>query len=180
MTWTFFIPDKYASFARYEIVFQQESNGVNSMTNPFRIQEQYEYLKSPTVLHQVIKDLDLSQTYSRQKNINPPLSMDATYQHLLKNMKLQQTRGTTLFEIWVYDEDKALAAMTANQIIEVYKNKKPASIASVSIIDKARPKLNPASPNRPLMLMVGCACSLLVSIILGKIVSLRCQKSTSL
>jgi capsular exopolysaccharide synthesis family protein len=122
------LPEKYASFVRIEV--NKESPEIdftsgygghqNTMFDPYFLQTQFEVLKSSSILNGVITGLSLDQRYTRQLNLEKPLTPDETYYLLLKRMKVQQTRGTSLIEIWVYDSDRALAAEIANKIAEEY------------------------------------------------------------
>jgi len=121
------LPEKYASFVRIEvnkdtpeISFGSYDSRQGQSFDPYFLQTQFEILKSSSILNGVISNLSLDQVFAKQLGEDHPLSLDETYNILLKRVKVQQTRATSLIEIWVYDSDKTLAAHIANRIAESY------------------------------------------------------------
>lgn len=121
------LPEKYASFVRIEVnkdtpevSFSYDTRQGQSF-DPYFLQTQFEILKSSSILDSVITNLNLDQIFAKQLGEDHPLSLDETYNILLKRVKVQQTRATSLIEIWVYDSDKALAALIANAIADSYR-----------------------------------------------------------
>lgn len=163
-------PERYGSFTRIELQ-KILSPSLKLVSDPFFLENQYETIKSQTVLKKVITDLNLDQTFARRLGMKT-LSLDDAYNLLQKRIKIQQKSGSSLVEIWVYDSDKMLAAQIANQIANVYKNVAPEQSnaidrAKVRVLDVAMPALHPCAPNRPLNLIMGFCGSLGLALFAG-------------
>lgn len=182
---TFWIlPVKYASLARFEnrqLLATYTTNMPDGDAGG--ISSQLEIIKSQAILSPVIQDLNLEDVYTKRMNRDRPLTPAETYLLLSKQIKVQQTRGTSLIEVWVYDSDKTLAAHIANQIAEAYLDQAQKRIAAstpnrtqygeppVFIRDYAKPGLRPVSPNIPFNLVFGFLGSLIIGVALGILVA---------
>lgn len=119
------LPQRYASCVRIEVNKDQPEIGVESRQyipgwDPYFIQTQFKILESSSILNGVISSLNLDKIYAKQMG-EDHLTMDETYAVLLRHIKVQETRNTSLIEIWAYDSNKQLAADIANKIAETYK-----------------------------------------------------------
>jgi capsular polysaccharide biosynthesis protein len=119
------------------------------------------------ILNQTAKDLDLTQLYTKQLNLDRPLTLDESSTLLHRHIRLNQPRGTDLIEIWVNDLDRQLAAATANHIVQTYQNQRAARGIQVTILDIAKPGLRPVSPNIFYNLAVGFLISLSLALFFG-------------
>ncbi len=88
--------------------------------DPYFIQTEFEKIKSKTVLYKVIEKLALNDAWARKYGTGEKLSVEKTYQRLVSNVDVKQSRNTSLMEIRVSDEDPEVAARIANTIAEVY------------------------------------------------------------
>ncbi|MGC8887209.1 MAG: polysaccharide biosynthesis tyrosine autokinase [Verrucomicrobiia bacterium] len=128
---TYFMPETYSSTARIEVekdipdvdTFQMRQYAIQPY-DPFFITTQFEIIQSKTILYKVIEKLDLNTRWARRLGVDS-LRTDETFLLLKRQLKLNQTRNTSLIEITVYiegEENKNEAAEIANAIAEEYKN----------------------------------------------------------
>jgi len=129
---TFLLPQSWSSTVRISV--EKDVSDINPIGfaqnaqqyDPYFIQTEFEKIKSKTVLHRVIKDLDLMRKWGDRYNNRIPLTMAETFQLLSRRIDVRQTRNTTLIEIRVYSDAKEKpaeeAAQIANKIAEVYRS----------------------------------------------------------
>ncbi|MCX7872729.1 MAG: polysaccharide biosynthesis tyrosine autokinase [Verrucomicrobiae bacterium] len=126
---TYFMPETYSSTARIEV--EKDIPDVDTFQmrqyiqpyDPFFITTQFEIIQSKTILYRVIEKLDLNRRWARRLGLDN-LRTDETFLLLKRQLKLSQTRNTSLIEITVYiegEENKNEAAEIANAIAEAYK-----------------------------------------------------------
>ncbi len=127
---TFILPESYCSTVRIEVGKDNPDiaplllNLPQQQTfDPYFIQTEFEKIRSTRVLYEVIndKELKLNEAWAKRYGAEEPLKTSETYQMLLKQIDLRQSRNTSLIEIRAYSEDKLEAAKIANKIAEVYK-----------------------------------------------------------
>lgn len=127
---TYFMPETYSSTARIEV--EKDIPDVDTFQtrqyiqpyDPFFITTQFEIIQSKTILYRVIEKLDLNRRWARRLGLDN-LRTDETFLLLKRQIKLSQTRNTSLIEITVYiegEENKNEAAEIANAIAEAYKD----------------------------------------------------------
>lgn len=127
---TYFMPETYSSTARIEV--EKDIPDVDTFQmrqyiqpyDPFFITTQFEIIQSKTILYRVIEKLDLNRRWARRLGLDS-LRTDETFLLLKRQLKLSQTRNTSLIEITVYiegEENKNEAAEIANAIAEAYKD----------------------------------------------------------
>ena len=126
--YVFFLPRQYYSKVTVEI--KPESNNrmdlngpSNSMgrTDPQFLATQFQLLKKAEILHPVIEKLDL------MKKLSPPgatMPRQWVTESLARSMVVQEQRNTTLVEIGVFHTDKDLAALIANTVATIYRDKR--------------------------------------------------------
>ena len=123
---TLWLPPSYDSMVRIavdkDIADVATLGGQQSYSgmDPFFIQTEFEKIQSTTILHKVIKDLNLSAKWAKSRGLDGELPISDTYLLLKKQMDVRQTRGTSLIEIRVYDRDPKEAAAIAEKIATVY------------------------------------------------------------
>ena len=129
---TFILPESYCSTVRIEVGKDNPDiaplllNLPQQQTfDPYFIQTEFEKIRSTRVLHAVIKDLSLNKAWAKRYVTEEDLKTSETYQMLLKQIDLRQSRNTSLIEIRAYSEDKKEAAAIANRIAEVYQESRP-------------------------------------------------------
>ncbi len=128
---TLWLPESYSSMVRIEVNKDVTDVGgigggqqAYNPIDPFFIQTEYEKIQSTMILHQVIKDLNLSAKWAKSRGLDGELPISDTYLLLKKEMDVRQTRGTSLIEIKVYDRDPKDAAAIAQKIAEVYRERR--------------------------------------------------------
>jgi len=130
---TFLLDKTYMSMVRISVEkdapditafgFAQNSTAFD----PYFIQTEFEKIKSKSVLHRVITNLNLTAVFGQQYNNGTPFKTSEAYTLLNSMVDVRQTRNTSLIEIRVFssadDEDSAReeAAVIANAIADVYK-----------------------------------------------------------
>ncbi len=128
---TYILPESYSATVRIEVGKDTTDiapllMGMQNQASydPYFIQTEFEKIKSKKVLHEVIDGkLKLNDVWAKRLNMNDgPLKTPETFQILLKQIDVRQSRNTSLIEIRVYDEDPKMAAAIANEIAEIYKS----------------------------------------------------------
>jgi capsular exopolysaccharide synthesis family protein len=95
--------------------------------DPYFIQTEFEKIKSKSVLHRVITNLNLTTLFGDRYNNGTPFKTTEAYSLLNSMVDVRQTRNTSLIEIRVFssaekeDEAREEAARIANAIADVYK-----------------------------------------------------------
>ncbi|MCO6401514.1 MAG: polysaccharide biosynthesis tyrosine autokinase [Verrucomicrobia bacterium] len=130
MAYTFTMPKIYMANARISVredsldvaVFERQ---FMSAFNPFFLKTQYEIIQSRPILTQVIQNLDLQKKWADKYGAEGgALRMEDTLLILLKSIRVNQYRDTSLIDIQVYNEDRSQAARIANEIANVYREQR--------------------------------------------------------
>lgn len=124
---TFMLPKTYASMARIKV--EKDNPVVSGIEkapsytpfDPFWLGTEFEVIQSSSVLNDVIKQLDLNEKWSTRMGLPGKLKTEQAYALLKRQIKVNQSRNTSLIEIWVYSEDMAEASEIANKIADVYR-----------------------------------------------------------
>ena len=138
---TMWLPKSYSSMTRIAVDKDMTDVGgiggnqqAYSTMDPFFIQTEFEKIQSTTILHKVIKDLNLSAKWAKRRGLDGELPISDTYLLLKKQMDVRQTRGTSLIEIRVFDRDPKEAAAIAEKIATVYRETRLAKRKELSTI----------------------------------------------
>jgi polysaccharide biosynthesis transport protein len=125
---TFILPESYSSMVRIEVGKDTPDIApilygaqTQNAFDPYFIQTEFEKIKSTSVLHPVINELNLIDLYSKRYGSDNKLKTAEVYQILVKQVDVRQSRNTSLIEIRVFDENRDHAALIANKIADVYK-----------------------------------------------------------
>jgi succinoglycan biosynthesis transport protein ExoP len=130
VAFTFTMPNIYTAETRIEVrqdalnipVFER-GGGLMPGYNPYFLRTQYEIIQSKSILHPVIKNLDLARAWGKEFNEDgSPLTLDQAYTVLQGSVRVEQSRDTSLIAIRVSREDPREAARLANEIATVYRN----------------------------------------------------------
>ncbi len=128
--YTMSLPRLYQAQARIQVredvldvpVFEREFAGG---WNPFFLRTQYEIIQSRPILYAVAANLDLSRVWGEKLNTDKSaLSKDDTYQALLRAVRVEQFRDTSLIAINVTRESPEEAARIANEVSTVYRDQR--------------------------------------------------------
>lgn len=128
--YTMSLPRMYQAQARIQVredvldvpVFEREFAGG---WNPFFLRTQYEIIQSRPILTAVAANLDLARVWGEKlNNDKTPLSKDETYQTLLRAVRVEQFRDTSLIAINATRESPEEAARIANEIATVYRDQR--------------------------------------------------------
>ncbi len=111
--------------------------------DPFFIQTEFEKIKSKSVLHEVIEQMDLTRKWASRYGVDV-LKVPEAFQLLQQQINVRQFRNTSLIEIEVMSEDPKEAAEIANKIAYVYRESRlqNRSTASSASIDKLKEQLD--------------------------------------
>jgi len=90
----------------------------------------HEKLDSKAVLYPVIEKLDLPSLYQKKLGLMSPPTEAETLEVLLRRVNLGQRPRSAVIRITVYDEDKHLAKIIADAVVEQYQKHLIASKAS--------------------------------------------------
>ena len=125
---TFMMPEKFSSMVRIRVEKDAlDVGGIGERNNgtpgfdPFWVQDQFETIQSRVVLHTVITNLNLTKKWA-PKFKEQELPLDLTFDLLLNQIDVRQSRNTSLIEIHALSEDKKEAMMIANEIAKVYRD----------------------------------------------------------
>lgn len=111
---------------------QQQQIGLNNY-DPYFLRTQFEIIQSSPILHEVIRNLRLTEVFGRVFNDKgTPLDLQQTTKLLTRNMKVQQYRDTNLIEIRIFRSSHRTtrqaaceeAARIANEIAAVYRSQR--------------------------------------------------------
>lgn len=93
--------------------------------NPFFLMTQEKVMKSRPVLTAVIRNLNLQKVWGAQLNEDKsPVAPELALQILARSLRVEQDRDTTLMNISVTTEDQKLSAEIANEIANVYRDRR--------------------------------------------------------
>src|SRR5438105_3980735 len=110
---TFILPESFRSTVRIEV--QKDTTDIAPLLqiqqqagyDPYFIQTEFEKIRSQRVLEQVIEKLDLNNKWSERFHMTEgKLKTPETYQILLKQIDVRQSRNTSLIEISAYSEKR--------------------------------------------------------------------------
>lgn len=107
-----------------------------------------EIIKSRAVLDEVIKKLDLNESY----------------ESLLNKVSISTVNDTQIIKIVVEDKNRLKAMLVANQIPKVFTEEaiRIADANSVEVIDKATAPTNPVKPNKKSNMMLAGVIGIIV------------------
>jgi succinoglycan biosynthesis transport protein ExoP len=124
---TQFQPESYSSLARMRVEkdtpLTQLMMGSGPMTPAFDqyfLQTEFQVIRSPKILNEVIKDLKLARVYAERDKQPGELPIQDAYEMLSREVDITQFRNTAIIEITAFNEDRELAARIANKIAEIY------------------------------------------------------------
>jgi capsular exopolysaccharide synthesis family protein len=124
---TFVLPESYASTVKISV--EKDAPDIESMSgrpsalgfDPYFMQTQFEKIQSKLILYQVITNLQLNRKWAEKFKEQGELRTDQTYASLKGMINVEQARNTSLIEIQALSQDRAEAAVIANEIARVYK-----------------------------------------------------------
>lgn len=126
---TQFQPESYSSLARMKVEkdtpLTQLMMGSGPMTPAFDqyfLQTEFQVIRSPKILNEVIKSLKLARVYAQRDKQPGELPIQDAYETLSREVDITQFRNTAIIEITAFNEDRELAASIANKIAEIYGN----------------------------------------------------------
>jgi uncharacterized protein involved in exopolysaccharide biosynthesis len=90
-------------------------------TDPYFLTTQFKIIESYRILTNVIVNLRLDEKLARQNGSPQRWSIDATYDFLVRQLSVEQTRMTSLIEISVQNQSPELAASIANATADSYR-----------------------------------------------------------
>jgi len=149
---TFILPEYYVGIARVHISGELAAES--------------DVIRSDAVLKQVADKLNLGVEWGKKYNRGVPLKSEDTIHWLKIRLAIRPEKGgASLIDITVYSEDRDEAPRIANAVADAYQAQKPAG--QVEIVDRAKPNLQPAKPNKPLNIAVGTVLGLVAGVALG-------------
>jgi polysaccharide biosynthesis transport protein len=124
---TLILPPTYSSTVRIQV--EKDTPDVRAFGegsyvpayDPYWQQTEFEKIKSKSVLYKVIRSRNLNTKWAVKYQASGPLSDEVAFIYLKNMLDVRQSRGTSLIEIGVQNEDKDLASYLANDIAEAYK-----------------------------------------------------------
>lgn len=130
--YTLMMPKKFTATTQLEVredamdVDPFYERQVNRMGyNPFFLMTQEKIMRSRPVLTAVIRNLNLQKVWGAQLNEDKsPVAPELALQILARSLRVEQDRDTTLMNISVTTEDQKLSAEIANEIANVYRDRR--------------------------------------------------------
>jgi len=126
--YVFFLPRQFYSQVTVEIKPDTYNRGTDlqgaltaGRTDPQFLATQFKLIKTSEILNPVIEKLDLTKKLSPPGMTMPPQWVT---EMLARSMVVSEQRNTTLIEIGVYNTDKDLAALIANTVAVIYRDKR--------------------------------------------------------
>jgi polysaccharide biosynthesis transport protein len=125
---TYMLPETYSSTARMRVekdipdTALMLGSGVGPQPyDAYFLSTEFQVIKSPRILDEVIKQLDLNQKYGVRYKSPQPLTTQESYEILTREIDINQYRNTAIIEVTAFHEDKAQAAQIANEIAKIYQ-----------------------------------------------------------
>jgi len=110
----FLSPNSYVSIVRFKLPEELLDDPIPSL------EERFGTLPSKSIIYRVITNLDLTRKWAEKLHKPEPLSIEAVYEQLKKQIGVHPPRGTSLIAVKVESTDPIEAAAIANEIAEVY------------------------------------------------------------
>lgn len=130
--YTLMMPKKFTATTQLEVredamdvdpFYERQVNRIGY--NPFFLMTQEKVMKSRPVLTAVIRNLNLQKVWGAQLNEDKsPVAPELALQILARSLRVEQDRDTTLMNISVTTEDAKLSAEIANEIANVYRDRR--------------------------------------------------------
>lgn len=130
--YTLMMPKKYTATTQLEVredaldvdpFYERQANRIGY--NPFFLMTQEKIMRSRPVLTEVIRSLNLQKAWGLELNEDKsPVPPELALQILMRSLRVEQDRDTTLMNISVTSEDAKRAAEIANEIANVYRDRR--------------------------------------------------------
>lgn len=114
--------------------------------SPYFLQTEFEVMRSPLILSNVVTDLRLDAEWGNRYAGGRKLTRDEAMNLLKQTLHLRPVQNTTLVELGVISDAPAEAANIANSIAETYRdfrNEQTPRQFEVKILNLARPPMIP-------------------------------------
>ena len=154
--YSFFIAKPVYQAETTLIVKTEKTEGTNSLSNDQVMVSQKlaltygEIIKSRKVLDEVIKNLDLKESYGS----------------LSSKISVSTVTDTQIIKVSVQDTNKSNAAKIANEIPKVFAKEaiRIADANGVEVIDKAQTPVNPVSPNKKMNILIAGVLGVMIGL----------------
>ena len=154
--YSFFIAKPVYQAETTLIVKTEKTEGTNSLSNDQVMVSQKlaltygEIIKSRKVLDDVIKNLDLDESYGQ----------------LSGKISVSTVSDTQIIKVSVQDTNKSNAAKIANEIPKVFAKEaiRIADANGVEVIDKAQTPVNPVSPNKKMNILIAGVLGVMIGL----------------
>ena len=123
--WLLLSPAQYQATARIEVepdIAGALNSGSGSYYGPYFMQTDYEIIRSPSVLSNVVESLNLNFEWGKKSGDGSPLKTVKSIKLLQRRIKLEPVRNTKLIQISFSSEDPNEAAKIANAIAKAYQD----------------------------------------------------------
>lgn len=154
--YSFFIAKPVYQAETTLIVKTEKTEGTNTVTSDqIKTTQQLavtygEIIKSRKVLDDVIKNLDLDESYGQ----------------LSGKISVSTVSDTQIIKVSVQDTNKSNAAKIANEIPKVFAKEaiRIADANGVEVIDKAQTPVNPVSPNKKMNILIAGVLGIMIGL----------------
>lgn len=154
--YSFFIAKPVYQAETTLIVKTEKTEGTNTVTSDqIKTTQQLavtygEIIKSRKVLDDVIKNLDLDESYGQ----------------LSGKISVSTVSDTQIIKVSVQDTNKSNAAKIANEIPKVFTKEaiRVADANGVEVIDKAQTPVNPVSPNKKMNILIAGVLGVMIGL----------------
>ena len=124
---TIWLPKQYSSMVQIEVQkdhpeveLAEPPTGIFG-SDPYFLPTQFKIIESYRILTNVIVKLKLNEELARQNGRPGPWTVDETYDFLLHQLSVEQTRMTSLIEISARNQSPEMAPRIANAVADSYK-----------------------------------------------------------
>lgn len=156
VVYSFFIAKPVYQAETTLIVKTEKTEGTNTVTSDqIKTTQQLavtygEIIKSRKVLDDVIKNLDLDESYGQ----------------LSGKISVSTVSDTQIIKVSVQDTNKSNAAKIANEIPKVFAKEaiRIADANGVEVIDKAQTPVNPVSPNKKMNILIAGVLGVMIGL----------------
>lgn len=156
--YSFFIAKPVYQAETTLIVKTEKTEGTNTVTSDqIKTTQQLavtygEIIKSRKVLDDVIKNLDLDESYGQ----------------LSGKISVSTVSDTQIIKVSVQDTNKSNAAKIANEIPKVFAKEaiRIADANGVEVIDKAQTPVNPVSPNKKMNILIAGVLGVMIGLLI--------------
>lgn len=158
-------PPQYISYAMVEIR-KTNANANEQNLRAKELQTQWQMIKSPAVLNEVVSSLDLAKKSAGWIS-KSTLTDEKARLFLDKIVMVNPPTSDGVVGITTFSQDSRLASDIVTKIVEVYASKAQPQGYTVRFFNNGKVTTTPAGTNKPMQLVIGIPASLIGGCVTG-------------